>query len=54
MAERIARGLRLVRHHAEARPVLAVGDPADDAIVIAIRDAAVNCAARLRYPVAEA
>jgi menaquinone-dependent protoporphyrinogen oxidase len=35
IAERIARGLRLAGHHAEARPVLAVGDPADyDAAVI--------------------
>jgi menaquinone-dependent protoporphyrinogen oxidase len=28
IAERIARGLRLAGHQAEARPVLAVGDPA--------------------------
>ncbi len=35
IAERIARGLRLAGHRAQARPVLAVGDPADyDAVVI--------------------
>ena len=35
IARRIARGLRLAGHHAEARPVLAVGDPAGyDAVVI--------------------